>query len=276
MAYNEAAMLPFWARHYARQVGSDHCYVIDHGSQDPLVLPPGMNVLRLPRSPHDDVRRAQFISEFCASLLGYYDWVIHTDADELALADPAYFPDLPSFCGSVGASTITSIGLDVQHTAGEPPLDPSRSSGSQRGWARFTSAMCKPVLTRQPLRWGPGFHCSDQPLVFDRLYLFHLHWADRDIGLQRLAKTRIMPWADEQFGAHQRVSDAEWLSVFNGMAAFPPQDVVDFDPTIAPIHPWLQRTIDSTVGRQNEAYWLDLHLNAAELWPIPPRFRDRL
>ena len=220
MAYNEAGLLPVWARHYARQVGSDHCYVVDHGSTDTIILPPGMNTLRLPRSPHDDERRAGFISTFAEGLLRYYDWVIYTDVDELVLPDPSRFADLPNFCASLDqVDTVTTAGFDIQHVPDlEPLLDLTRPIGEQRGWARFTSAMCKPVLTRRPLSWSPGFHCSEQPLAFAGLYLFHLHWADLTLGLQRLEKTRHMPWVNDEFGAHQRISKAGWIELFQGMA----------------------------------------------------------
>ena len=277
MAYNEAAFLPVWARHYARQVGADHCYVVDHGSTELPALPSGINVLRLPRSPQDDGRRAGFISELTKSLLSYFDWVLYSDVDELVLADPRRHANLQAFCETAQPGTLSAVGLDVQHLPDiEPPFDPALPVGAQRGWVRFTSSMCKPVLTRVPVNYAPGFHCSDQPLAFGQLYLFHLHWADRDLGLRRLAKTRSMPWADDRFGAHQRISDREWGTIFDGMAQLPRRALADFDPAHAPIQPWLQHTINSAAGRQDSTHSFDLHVNAPELWPIPSHFRARL
>jgi hypothetical protein len=277
MAYNEQAYLPIWARHYARQVGADHCYVVDHGSTDAITLPPGMNLLRLPRSPHDDPKRALFISSLVEGLLEYYDWVIHTDVDELMLADPDQHADLVSFCGRTEYRTVTAIGLDVQHVpAIEPPLDTRLPFGSQRSWVRFTSAMCKPVLTRKPLVWSPGFHCADTPMAFGGLFLFHLHWADYGIGIERLHKTRVMPWGSPNFGAHQRISDAKWTSTFNGMADFERHAPISFNPAVAPLSHWIDQTLKSTIGREHEVYSLDLQVNAGELWAIPPRFRAKL
>ena len=271
MAFDEAAMLPIWARHYARQVGADHCYVVDHGSAGPLVLPPGVNTLRLPRSPHDDRRRAGFISKLVASLLDYYEWVVHTDVDELVMADPLAAPNLAAFCDTVAIPTVTAIGLELQQRpAAEPPLDPGRPLGAQRGWVRFTSSMCKPVLTRAPVRWAPGFHTADAAPAFGQLYLFHLHWADREIGLQRLIKTRLMPWADPQHGAHQRLATREWQTLFDGMADLPAREDVAFDPAQQPLAGWLARVSASAATQ------LDLHINAPELWSLPARFRDRL
>ena len=205
MVYNEAALLPLWLRHYARQVGAAHCYVIDHGSDDGSTddLRPA-SVIRLPRSPHDDARRARAVSAFCASLLEWYDGVIHTDVDEFVLADPAAWPDLRAFAAASDADAVTAIGLNVIQVAEEAPLDPARPVLAQRAYAAFSSALCKPVLIRRPVRWAPGFHCADVALRFDGLFLFHLRYCDRDAALTRLARTRAMPWADRSAGAHQR------------------------------------------------------------------------
>jgi hypothetical protein len=277
MSYNETAYLPLWTRHYARQVGADHCYVVDHGSTEPLVVPPGVNILRLPRSPHDDLKRALFISSLVEGLLEYYDWVSHTDVAELVMADPGRYPDLPSFCDQVQTDAVTAVGLDIQHIPLlEPPLDTHRAVGEQRHWVRFTSAMCKPVLTRKPLVWSPGFHCADTPLNFGGLYLFHLHWADLTIGIQRLEKTRTMPWRNQVFGAHQRVTNAQWTGTFDGMTAFERQDDIAFDLGQTPLASWLHRTTESAINRERDRYSIDLHVNAGELWAIPPAFRARL
>ena len=277
MAYNEAVFLPIWASHYARQVGADHCYVVDHGSSEPLVLPPGVNVLRLPRSPHDDAKRATFISDLARSLLSYYDWVSYTDCDELLLADPARFANLPAFCQESSLGTVHAVGLDIQHVPGlEPAFDPRRRVGQQRRWARFTSAMCKPALTRQVVRWPAGFHSSDRPLAFAPLFLFHLHWADRQAGMDRLAKTRSMAWGgDPSAGSHQRLGDDAWLCLFDGMATLPRVETVVFDIAADPIREWLTATVRSSIAA-SPPYSFDLHVNAAELWAIPEHFRARL
>ena len=136
MVYNEAALLPVWARHYVKQVGADHCYVIDHGSTDALVLPRGVNQLRLPRSPHDDLRRAGFISKLTTSLLAYYDWVIYTDVDELLVADPAgskTFQVSAPLC----QRTIPSLRSDLTSSTSPPSnqtsICPNRSEVSATG-----------------------------------------------------------------------------------------------------------------------------------------------
>jgi hypothetical protein len=278
MAYNETLFLPIWARHYGRQVGADQCYVVDHGSTASPLLPAGVNSIRLPRSPHDDALRAAFIADLTTSMLHYYDWVIYSDVDELVMADPSLFRDLPTFCAATtSVDTVTAIGLDIQHIPSlEPPLDFNQPVGKQRGWVRFTSAMCKPVLTRRPLVWAPGFHSSEHPIAFSGLYLFHLHWADLNLGLERARRTRNMAWAGDQFGKHQRMTDAAWLTLFQSMADLPRAGDVVVDPDSAPTRDWLERTRESSEHRAGQTFGVDLGINAAELWPIPPHFRERL
>lgn len=275
MAYNEAALCPIWARHYSRQVGADHCFIIDHGSSEDFALPQGINRLRIPRSAHDDERRAAFVSKFAESLLRYFDWVLYTDVDELVIADPCSHRNLPAFCAAQTVPVVNAIGFDVQHVPSlESDLDPSRLIGVQRNWIRFTSAMCKPVLTRVPILWSPGFHSSDQPISFADLFLFHLHWADLSIGLNRLKRTRNMAWADQRFGSHQRIPDREWLALFHGMASLPRAAEDRLDRDQAPLSEWLDRTVESGHGREGQTFKIDLGVNADELWPIPARFRE--
>ena len=80
MSYNAPDWAPVWARHYAAELGAANCFIIDHGSDDrSLDGLAGVNVIRIPRSPQDDDRRARALSLFCASLLQWYDAVIHPD-----------------------------------------------------------------------------------------------------------------------------------------------------------------------------------------------------
>ncbi len=277
MVYNEGHYLPVWASHYSRQVGADYCYVIDHGSTETIVLPPGMNLVRLPRSPQDDRRRADFVSNLVESLLNYYDWVIYTDVDEMVIANPDRYSDLPSFCAEAMQDTVTCIGFDMQQVpALEPALQFDRPLGEQRHWARFTSAMCKPLLTRTPRHWSPGFHSADTPMTFSELYLFHLHWADHAIGLQRLGKTRAMSWDDAHSGAHQRGSDAAWVRTFDSMAALSQQHGVSFNPAQDPLATWLALTKASELAGRHGIYQLQLDINADTLWELPSRYRSAL
>ena len=278
MVYNETDLLPVWTRHYARQVGADYCFVIDHGSTEPVVVPPGVNVLRLPRSSHDDRRRAQFVGDLTRGLLCYFDWVIYSDVDELIVADPAFHANLPTFCADLSCDTLTCVGFDVQQVIPEESrLQLGTAIGKQRRWARFSGALCKPLVSRVSRPWSPGFHTmAGSPPIFATLYLFHLHWADRNLGQARLAKTRAMPWSDDVSGAHQRLEDSAWVDMFTNMAALPRRANIKFDLQSAPLQDWLSRFQTSVMAQQDESTAAGLDQNSPYLWEIPQRFRDIL
>ncbi|MBV9782259.1 MAG: glycosyltransferase family 2 protein [Acidisphaera sp.] len=268
MVYNEPDYLPIWAAHYAREVGARHCYVIDHGSDDGSTAGLGeINVVRIPRSPQDEDRRARFVSHFCGALLEWYDRVIHTDADEIALADPRHHTSLVSYCEVRPPEVTTALGFDLPYLAGDPPYDPSRTVTEQRPWARFHAAMCKPVLIARPVNWPAGFHRADAPVVFDQLYLFHLRWFDRDVGLRRLARTRAQPWADPEACWWQRVDDARHLELFDTYTALPRRRAVAFDPDAPPL--------SVAIAAARGAASLNQDFAADELWALPAWLRGR-
>jgi hypothetical protein len=270
MAYNEAEYLPVWLRHYAAAVGAEHCHIVDHGSSDGSTdaLAPA-NRLRLPRSPHDDVRRAQFMSRFCAALLTWYDAVLHTDVDELVAPDPARHATLHEAAAAAPA-IATAIGFNLLHLpAEEPPLDFTRPIAAQRHWAWFTSAMCKPVLIRRPVAWSPGFHSADAPPAFAGLYLIHLRYADRATAFARLARTRAMPWADLAAGAHQRVPDADLAAMLDRLERMPKRESDAFNPDYPPLSTLLNTLVASAAQRSLETFRIPLDLDNFELWRLP-------
>ncbi|MDR3522916.1 MAG: glycosyltransferase family 2 protein [Acetobacteraceae bacterium] len=274
MVYNDPVYLKIWLEYYSRQLGAKNLYVVDHGSNDGSTDHLGaVNVIRLPRSPQDDPKRAAFLSSFCSSLLAYHDCVLHGDVDEILVADPRVAATLPAYCAGVTAPVQTAIGLNVLHRLGhETPYTPERRVLAQRPWVFRSSSMCKPALIRRPVRWSPGFHSADTPVYFGDLYLFHLRWFDLDTALRRLAKTRSMPWAHEDAGDHQRVSDAEMVEQFEGFGRLG-LDTRDFDPPQRPLCDFLYLVTQSQHGRENEIYRISLDIWPDSLWRVPERFR---
>ncbi len=273
MSYNEPVWAGVWARHYAGQLGSEHCTVLDHGSDDGSADGLPVRVRRLKRSALDEAWRAAVVAEEVRSLLQRYDAVIYTDVDELLVADPLYHGGLREFAAAMAEPVITAIGLDLQHIMHrEPPLDFSRPVGMQREWVRFSSALCKPVLVRRPVEWAPGFHCCDAPLVLDRLYLLHMRYADLDAGLRRLARTRAQAVVDPVGFEHQRVPDAEFEAMMRAIAGLPQQEGT-LDPWSMPLLRWLERLRDSCLARQAEVYKIDLGLSGDVLWRLSSGMR---
>ena len=287
MVFDEPSHLPFWTRHYVRELGAANCTVIDHGSDPALMarwragVGAGVNLIRLPRSPQDDTRRAAFVSELCSALLGYYGAVIYTDSDEIVVADPDRHDGLAAYAAALAADPdapgiVTAQGYEVIHCAREEAaFEWGLPAGRQRNWLRFSSALCKPVLIRQPVRWAPGFHCTDASPRFGDLSLFHLRFADEADGLARLARTRAQPWAEAGAGAHQRMPDAEWLAMLRGMAGLPRDASRSLDAGDAELQRWLDAVRDSDRLWQGGPYRYALDLAPMALWRLPERFRDR-
>ncbi len=273
MVYNEAEYLPVWLRHSAAQVGMENCYVIDHGSDDGSTDGLPCNVIRIPRSPYDPAKQSKFNSEFCSSLLNWFDWVLYSDVDELVMADPKIAPNLREYCRRPLPDVVTAIGLNSIHRPqSEPPLDFNKPLAAQRPYVCTASSMCKPLLIRKPVVWSPGSHSSDAELVFDHLYLFHLRWVDLPYGLKRLHKTRAMAWVNTAAGVHQRVEDEKMTEIFNGFASLTPLDDIDFDPAQAPVRGFLDAVVASQAGKENETYKVALDIWASNLWKLPDRF----
>ncbi|MCX7384257.1 MAG: glycosyltransferase family 2 protein [Alphaproteobacteria bacterium] len=275
MAYNESDFLPIWVRHYSAQVGARNCYVIDHGSDDGSTEGLGeVNVVRIPRSPQDDERRAGFMSTFCASLLLWHDWVLHTDADEMVFVDPARYPSLLAYCALSPHAVVTTYGFNVVHSHGEPAFDPARPVLRQRKWMQFWGAMAKPALIRRPVAWTGGFHRTDAAPVFDDLYMLHLRWFDRGIGLRRLARTREQPWADPAAAWWQRVSDEECEKMFDRSAALVARDEVRLGRDSPDLNAAVAALLGPSGGRPGAPDTFNINYEVHARWPVPKRFRS--
>ena len=263
MVYNEPVWAPVWVRHYARQVGAENCFVLDHGSTDGSTDGLGVKVERMRRSALDEDARAGLISDCAQELLRGYDAVVHSDADELVIADPAHYSDLCAYAATA-PEVATAVGLDLQHLPDEEaPLDPARPVLAQRRWVRFSAAMCKPAFLRRPVRWDPGFHGCDAPAVLDSIYLIHLRYADLGVGLRRLARTRGQAFAHPETNLHQRVPDAEFETMVRSIAQLP-RRTGPLTPRGELVGPWLDQVEQGWVRRQPQ-----LSLAGDALWRLP-------
>lgn len=272
--FNEEALLPRWRDHYFRQVGRENCYMLDHGSNDGSQrLTGGANVIRLMRSEQNDYIHLDLVRTLAEELLKTYRYVLHVDIDELVVADPAQYSSLADYAARCEHPIVTMIGLELQHVIErEPALDDRMPILTQRRHAWFHGSMCKPALTSGPLDWSPGFHCMPHPTVFDDLYLFHLRYADRDIGLRRLYRSRNQPWSHPDQAPHQRMADEPWLAMIADFGA--PGRLSDIPAeTAAPEMAACQAAfIASRAGRERNDYKIDLDIKSAELWRVPDRF----
>ena len=221
MVYNEPDFLPVWAAHYRAAVGAEHCYVVDHGSDDGSVDTAGpFQVTRLARSRLDEHWRADLVSRLCAGLLETYEAVAYTDVDELLVADPRRFDSLADLSAGSGFDVLTALGTNMLQVPGDAPIDLARPITAQRQWTRPASSLCKPILTRRPVRWLPGFHGADAASAFAGLYLFHIAYVDHAITERRQAKRRRVE-RSEGHGIHHDIEPDEMVRLMTACAALP-------------------------------------------------------
>lgn len=196
MAFNEPEFLPVWLDHYGRMVGHDNLYVVscaDHAQRNDRTR--RYQLIDLPDVGFDEVKRAAMMSSLQSMLLMSYDWVVMSDCDELIVPDPARHAGLGDFLeANRDEPYFNTVGLNVvQDRRHEPPLDHGRPLLRQRSWVQFDAAYCKPLVSRVPLNWRPGFHVCDHPRrQSDDLYLFHLRAADETVARARIARLNAL------------------------------------------------------------------------------------
>ncbi|HTR15902.1 MAG TPA: glycosyltransferase family 2 protein [Acetobacteraceae bacterium] len=277
MVFNEGDILPIWLKYYGGQVGLENCYVIDHGSTDLSThgIAPA-NIIRIPRSPLDEPARCKFVSEICNALLTWFGCVAYTDVDEILVADPATYPDLPSYARAAKYDVTTAFGMDLLHSEPEEgPLDPQRPILSQRHWVRPFSSLCKPTLIRRPIRWGPGFHYADTATHFDDLYLFHLAYVDFDIIRRRQRKRVATPRAGAG-GEHHSIPEDDMVNhIRQDYTRLPRLELESVD--LAQDSPGRLAFTQRLFERQEklgDGLVISSGISSSTLWRVPKRFQD--
>ena len=190
MVFNERYFLPIWIAHYSAQVGRENLYVVDDGSDDGSTSKLGaVKVLRGKKEELDEDQRAAKLSAIQTELLTLYDAVIVTDADELIVVDPALGMSLSEYIDQRVPIATATVGFNVHYNMFEDaPLRPDLPLLRQRQYLQADYAYCKPLVSRVPLKWRPGFHTCEFYVGLNRdLFLFHLRSVDADIALSRIS-----------------------------------------------------------------------------------------
>jgi hypothetical protein len=273
-AYNESFFLPRWAAYYGSQLGLENLFVLDHGSTDLSTAGLGaVNIIRAPRTPFDDVRKANFATHEHAALMQYYDAGFVMDVDEFIVADPAKYQSLREFVAQTNAEALACVGLELCHIRSlEPAYSETLPILSQRTHVLFDSWICKRAFARKSIRFGGGCHTSDQPVVFDEdLYLLHLKNFDYRFRQVRQQITAAWEYAGD-FGVHARRSADYVDSIFDGLDARVSAQLVSQDFTFKKE---LAMCLERTVVNPSGEYDFNLHggFQSAELHVIPPHFR---
>ena len=209
--YNESVNLPIWIRHYGKEFGERHLYVVDRGSDDGSTNNLGdVNVVKVPRRDFDEYQKTDFMSNFHRSLLNFYDTVIITDCDELLVPEPSKFSGLHDYIEKSDFDYANCLGINVLHLITEEmPIDLTKPIMSQRKYGMFNSPCCKHLISRVPVTWLPGFHSSNRPPKFDRdLFMFHTKTMDYATSMHRQRVNIDTVWSAEslekRLGGHHR------------------------------------------------------------------------
>jgi hypothetical protein len=241
IAYNEALMIPIWAKYYAEVVGPENLYILDHASDVDYttMVPKGVKVIRLPRDAFDNFLIARTVAMFQRFLLESYDSVLYTDSDEFVCADPelAAGRTLRDVLLQLDVPIGITTGFNLWHDlANESAYDPAKPLLSQRRMLARETHMDKPLIARVPLSWVPGFHSAlEGGTRVPGLYMVHLRWFDLDHALVKGGHYRESKWnrfdVEHGIAAYQRLGAEEIVHVFRGTnASFTRQPTQEFGP----------------------------------------------
>ncbi len=187
MVRNDEFFLRKWTAYYGGQLGEENLYIYLDGKDQPLpdwcpkahVVPCDRVAGQVARA---DKGRIRFLSARAAELLGSYDLVIGTDADEILAVDPKLGVGLRKFLSGLDIrSSVSGLGIDVGQILGEEgDITTDRPFLSQRSTGRVSTRYTKTSVLARPYRWGSGFHRvkGHNFHIAKDLYLFHFGYFD--------------------------------------------------------------------------------------------------
>ena len=211
ISYNEKELLPIWHKYYSKFFAAEDIYILDHmstdGSADPSKFPPGT---RVQKWTHANFKmpvgyRSWMIETLQDRFLRFgYKCVLFSDVDELIVPSPASYPEglnqyLKKFLANDKLLRVRSTAREIGHmTYGngseathEPPLDWSKPILQQRRYFAYDARYNKPLLTKVPITYRPGFHrtfdfkLNDAIFLDKDLVMFHLRSLDKDFCMNR-------------------------------------------------------------------------------------------
>jgi len=155
-------------------------------------------------------------------LLESYDAVLYSDSDEFIFASPDVLRgnSLAEYLGALSAAVGITTGYDLLHDiSSEPPYNPGHPLLSQRRVMRRQPTMDKPLISRPPLNWIPGFHSAvEGGTPIPGLYLPHLRWFDLDQALIKGGFYRTSSWShynvENSLATYQREGEGEIIDRF--------------------------------------------------------------
>ncbi len=213
ITHNEQVLLPIWIRYHMKHFDPEDIYIFDHltddGSTHSSQIPQGINFAKLEGNKHKmPVRfRSRTIKGIQERLLrDGYKCVVFSDVDEILIPNPLYYPGglqnyLENFVSDDKRYIVAGTAWEVAHmsygngtdSTTEPKLRWNESILAQRRFVFIDPQYNKPLITKVPLTYSPGFHelQSDyfhrKPAVIvdPELIMFHLRSVDITFCLER-------------------------------------------------------------------------------------------
>jgi hypothetical protein len=159
------------------------------------------------------------MSLFHEACLEHFDAVIFTDCDELILIDPSLGIDLYEYLKDTLRTRLNVIGFHVLHNIkDEKILELNSPLFCQRRFIMFDKDYCKPLISKEPIRWTPGFHASSEPAIFsEELFMFHLRSIDYEASRKRIRILNGIQFSGDSLnknhGSQFRLSEESYLKM---------------------------------------------------------------
>ena len=220
---DEALMLPIWLRYYRRHVDPRDMIILDHASADNATDPNQLTSGRGSISPvvikvhgNDHFTPQYFLLENVhwhqQKLLQMgFPCVLFTGVDEIVAPDPLRWPGglrdyLLYFAKNESLIYARMSGRTMTHEHAEPPMNWSTSILAQRHWWAESSKYSKPLLTKIPLEYEPGFH-SARPFADHHRAQRNESEVDGAEKLEKLITGPAIPTLDDLYLIHKRGAD---------------------------------------------------------------------
>lgn len=185
MAYRDHWALSQWVAHHGREIGEDNLFIVAHGADAEIArIAPRASVITIPRDDLSgfDRWRGTLLNGIAAGLLGVYDAVIRTDADELICAEGGLAACLACH---TDVPVITALGFDLVESGADAPLGDGPVL-AQRRHAAFTGHYTKACILNRAAELAqhgvrlPPRRVADFPYCLpEGLFLAHLKYANR-------------------------------------------------------------------------------------------------
>jgi hypothetical protein len=181
-AQNADAWFPYFHAYYSRIVGPRALYVVTPKPQLFTNYELG-GVISAANLQYDDIARAFLMSSLATGFHAYYEWSLVCDVDEFLAPYPGSGQSLLEVLAVSQGDVLITRGFDVLQTSRDADFDMSRPLLEQRRFAVPNTAICKPHLSRIPIRYSGGYHYCEKRLDFSPpgtgLVTLHLKWACR-------------------------------------------------------------------------------------------------